>query len=177
MENRTDPLLYIDKDKNVRVAESSKEGKGVFAKRNFNKGDVVLEIDDTHVIEDENALTPEQHAYDLDYLEDKIVLMQSPEKFINHSCDPNTYTKTEHGIRRVIAMRDIKEGEEITYDYSMNGDNDGTFPCRCGSKKCRQIYQGNFFKLPKELQIHYLPYLDSWFKNKHKDKINALERQ
>lgn len=167
--------MVMDKKENVRVAESSKEGQGVFAKRNFNEGDVVLEIDDTHVIENENTLTSEQHAYDLDYLEDKIVLMQSPEKFINHSCDPNTYTKTEDGIRRVIAMRNIKEGEEITYDYSVNGDNDGTFSCHCGSERCRKTYQGDFFKLPKELQIRHLPYLDNWFKNKHKDKIEELD--
>ncbi len=95
--------------------------------------------------------------------------------WVNHSCDPNTYTKTNNGIRQVIAMRDIKEGEEITYDYSMNGDNDGTFECRCGSAKCRKIYQGDFFKLPKELQIYYLPYLDDWFKRKYKDKISALQ--
>ena len=37
---------------------------------------------------DETELTPEQHEFDLDYIGGKTVLMQSPEKFINHSCDP-----------------------------------------------------------------------------------------
>src|SRR3989344_2926424 len=158
----------------VCVKESPLQGKGVFATKDFKKSDLILEIDDTHVVEDENKLTPEQHAFDLDYLEDKIILMQEPEKYINHSCNPNTYVKTKSGIRQVLAMRDISKGDEITYDYSINGDNEGTFECRCGSKNCRKIYQGNFFKLPIELQKHYLPYLDDWFSEKHKKEIRQI---
>jgi len=159
----------------VYVKESTLQGKGVFAVKDFKKNDLVLEIDDTHVVEDENKLTPEQHAFDLDYLEDKIVLMQEPEKYINHSCNPNTYVKTKSGVRQVLAMRDISKGDEITYDYSINGDNEGTFECRCGSKNCRKIYQGNFFKLPIELQKHYLPYLDDWFSKKHEKEIQGIK--
>jgi len=73
-------------------------------------------------------------------------------------------------------MRGIKNEEEITFDYSINGYNDGTFGCRCGSKNCRGIYQGNFFKLPKLLQKKYLPYLDDWFVEQHKEKIDELRR-
>lgn len=160
--------------KNVSVSSSKMQGKGVFASKNFNAGEVVLVIDDSHVVTDESHLTKEQHGFDLDYLSDKIIVMQEPEKYINHSCDPNTYAKTENGVRYVKAMRNINKDEEITYDYSINGDNDGTFSCRCGSQKCRGTYQGDFFKLEKELQIQYLPYLDQWFVDKHKEKIATL---
>ena len=71
----------------------------------------------------------------------------------------------------VFANRDFKKGEEVTYDYSINGDNNGTFPCACGSKRCRRTYQGNFFKLPRELQLEYLPYLDEWFVQKHVEEL------
>lgn len=100
--------------------------------------------------------------------------MQAPEKYINHSCDPNVFVKSENGARKVYAMRDIPQGEEIAYDYSINGDNDGMFECHCGSKHCRKIYQGNFFKLPKTLQRKYLPYLDDWFVKKHNFEIREL---
>ena len=160
---------------NVSVTQSKTQGKGVFALRDFKKGDVVLQIDDSHVVEDEAKLTAEQHELELDYLADKTVIMQEPEKYINHSCDPNTYVKTKNGIREVLAMRDIKRSEEITYDYSINGDNDGTFPCKCGSNKCRGTYQGNFFKLPHELQLEYLPYLDDWFVQKYKEEIDLIK--
>ncbi len=164
--------------KNVEVRNSPIQGKGVYALREFKAGEEVLEIDDSHVVTDESSLTQEQHAFDCDYLADgKIILMQEPEKYINHSCDPSTYVKTKKGIRKVLAMRDIKIGEEITYDYSINGDNDGTFECKCGAINCRGIYQGNFFKLPKELQIKYLPYLDDWFVKKHSTEIERLKRE
>lgn len=56
-----------------------------------------------------------------------------------------------------------------------NGDNDGTFECHCGSKNCRKIYQGNFFKLSIDLQIKYLPYLDNWFIDEHKLETEKLK--
>lgn len=159
---------------NVFVSVSPKQGKGVFASKDFCAGDTVLSIDDTHIVEDESTLTQKQHAFDLDYLEDKTVIMQEPEKYINHSCDPNTYVKTIDAVRYVVAMKDIRKGEEITYDYSINGDNDGTFTCHCGSKNCRGTYQGNFFMLPIEIQKKYLPYLEDWFTKKHEHEIEKI---
>ncbi len=164
-------------NKDVEVKKSTKQGKGVFACRDFINGEFVLEIDDSHVVKDESKLTKEQHEFHLDYLSDKIVLMQEPEVFINHSCDPNVYVKTKDGVRNVYALKDIKKGDEITYDYSVNGDNDGVFKCNCGSQNCRKVYQGDFFKLPIEIQLRYLPYLDDWFVKKHKSRIEGLKEK
>ena len=34
-------------------------------------------------------------------------------------------------------MKNIKKGEELSYDYGFNFDKDyKNFPCKCGSKKC-----------------------------------------
>jgi SET domain-containing protein len=163
--------------KNAVVKKSSISGKGVFAAKDFKESEMILKIDDSHVVIDPTKLTKEQHEFELDYLANgKIVFLQSPERYINHSCDPNSYAKTMHGVRKLVAMRGIKNGEEITFDYSINGYNDGTFGCHCGSKNCRGIYQGNFFKLPKLLQKKYLPYLDDWFVEQHKEKIDKLRR-
>lgn len=160
----------------VKVLDSPIQGKGVYSLRDIREGEVVLEIDDSHVVSDPSKLTKEQNEYDCDYLANgKVILMQEPEKYINHSCEPSTYVKTTDGIRKVIAMRDIKAGEEITYDYSMNGDNEGTFECHCQSRKCRKIYNGNFFKLPKETQLKYLPYLEDWFIEEHEEEITKLK--
>ncbi|MBP9759290.1 SET domain-containing protein-lysine N-methyltransferase [Candidatus Dojkabacteria bacterium] len=160
---------------NVIVKSSSIQGKGVYSLKNFRAGEVVLEIDDTHLVTDPKQLTNEEYESHCDYFDNKVVLMQSPEVYINHSCDPNTYVKTIDGIRKVLAMRDIKINDEITYDYSINGDNDGTFDCSCRSKNCREAYQGNFFKLPKDIQLKYLPYLDGWFTEKYKRETNDLK--
>lgn len=161
---------------NVTVKKSPVHGFGVYADKDFKIGDTVLIIDDTHVVTDESKLTPQQHEYDCDYLSNgKVILMQDPERLINHSCDPNTYVKTINNLRHVLAMKDIKKGKEITYDYTINGDNDGTFKCNCGSKNCRGVYQGKFFKLPKDIQLKYLPYLDDWFIKDHQKEIDLLK--
>jgi hypothetical protein len=61
-------------------------------------------------------------------------------RFINHCCDPNSYTRivTVEGRRRVIvfAKRDIKRGEEISYDYMFPIEDDKV-PCSCGAWNCR----------------------------------------
>jgi D-alanine-D-alanine ligase len=58
----------------------------------------------------------------------------------NHSCDPNT---TYKGLN-VIALRNIKRGEELTLDYaSFLDENMEPFHCQCGSSKCRGLITGN----------------------------------
>jgi hypothetical protein len=165
----------IDNMQNVTLEQSGIQGKGVFTIRPFQKNEVVLQIDDSHIITDESTLTKEDWEYNADFFDGKIVIMQEPERCINHSCDPNSFVKIIEGTRFILARRDIAKGEEITYDYSINGDNDGTFPCHCGSKRCRKIYVGNYFKLPIEFQIEYFPYLEDWFLQKHQNEIVALK--
>lgn len=58
--------------------------------------------------------------------------------FINHSCDPNCETDEIDGRVWIMALRNIKPGEELTYDYMLyDGAEDDPAPCFCGSKKCR----------------------------------------
>lgn len=58
--------------------------------------------------------------------------------FINHSCDPNCETDEIAGRVWIIARRNIKAGEELTYDYMLyDGAEDDPAPCFCGSEKCR----------------------------------------
>ena len=58
--------------------------------------------------------------------------------FINHCCDPNCETDEIDGKIWIIALRDIKAGEELTYDYNLyDGDEDDPSLCFCGAKDCR----------------------------------------
>jgi len=57
---------------------------------------------------------------------------------INHSCDPNCETDEIDGKLWIIAIRDIKAGEELSYDYCLwDGEEDDPAPCYCGAKTCR----------------------------------------
>lgn len=58
--------------------------------------------------------------------------------FINHSCQPNCEPDEIKGRVWIIASRNIKAGEELTYDYNLyDGDIKDKSPCYCGSRKCR----------------------------------------
>ncbi|KAL5538469.1 hypothetical protein UlMin_045918 [Ulmus minor] len=61
-------------------------------------------------------------------------------RFINHSCEPNCYTKviSVEGEKKIFiyAKRHIAAGEEITYNYKFPLE-EKKIPCNCGSRKCR----------------------------------------
>jgi hypothetical protein len=57
--------------------------------------------------------------------------------FINHSCDANCETREIRGRVWIVATRDIRAGEEITYDYCLYDGGDDQAICNCGAKKCR----------------------------------------
>ena len=50
-------------------------------------------------------------------------------RFINHSCHPNCYIDIKKGVIWIRAARNIRKGEELTYDY--NTDGEGLIECRC----------------------------------------------
>jgi SET domain-containing protein len=56
--------------------------------------------------------------------------------FINHSCQPNLFTRVVAGHVLFFALRDIEPGEELTIDYEMSPHPDST-RCRCGAMECR----------------------------------------
>jgi hypothetical protein len=77
----------------VSVRPSAIEGLRVFAERPFAEGEIILAIDDTRVVDDSHPLREEPGEYDrhCDYLAGgRVVLMPSPERHINSSCDPNS---------------------------------------------------------------------------------------
>jgi SET domain-containing protein len=50
-------------------------------------------------------------------------------RFINHSCRPNCYTEVVGDTIWIRASRNIRSGEELTYDYSTDGE--ASIPCVC----------------------------------------------
>ena len=57
-------------------------------------------------------------------------------KYINHSCDPNCETDIVRGKIWISAIKDIKKGEELSYDYGYDMHYFEDHPCRCCSKDC-----------------------------------------
>jgi len=57
--------------------------------------------------------------------------------YINHSCDPNCETVEHRGQIWIKAIRDIKPGEELTYEYNLYDSDEDNCDCYCGAKPCR----------------------------------------
>ena len=58
--------------------------------------------------------------------------------FINHSCTPNCEPDEISGRVYVFALRNIKAGEELTYDYNLyDGELEDESICHCKAKNCR----------------------------------------
>ena len=57
-------------------------------------------------------------------------------RYINHACHPNCYVDVVGRHIWILASRDIRKGEELTYDY--NTDGVAGITCRC-RPRCRRI--------------------------------------
>jgi len=50
-------------------------------------------------------------------------------RYINHACKPNCYSWVKDGVIWIRAARNIKAGEELSYDYNTTGNT--AIPCQC----------------------------------------------
>lgn len=57
-------------------------------------------------------------------------------RFINHSCQPNTYMRTLGNHVEFYALRSIKPNEELTCNYGPT-HHDGKRKCGCGAPNCK----------------------------------------
>ena len=62
--------------------------------------------------------------------------MRTGFRFINHSCEPNTFMRRTKDRAEFYALRDIAKGEELTVDYE-DSHHEGRLRCRCGAPRCR----------------------------------------
>ena len=158
--------------KHIYIANSPIEGKGVRIGEDAKKGDLVRyikgEIKFLAVKSKEESLSFPNWIgigngiwIDPDY----------PHQYLNHSCNPNCGIK---GKVAMVALKSIKEGEELTIDYSIiEGDELWEMKCNCGSKKCRNIIRSIQY-LPEKTFKKYLPYIPTYFKKLY-TKINNIK--
>jgi uncharacterized protein len=60
----------------------------------------------------------------------------NPARLINHSCEANCEAYIIKGQIWIYSLREIKKGEELTYNYGFELDTWEDHPCRCGAPGC-----------------------------------------
>lgn len=128
-------------------------GKGLFAKRHINKGEEILRFTGDIIDFNQALAMGINQAYALQIGNNLYINLEEPGRFVNHSCNPNA------GIRNdvvLVALQDIRKGEQVYYDYSATMDEDNwVMQCRCGSANCRKIVK-DFKYLPSLVKQKYL---------------------
>ena len=156
--------------------KSKIHGRGLFSLKPIKKGEIVaIKRGNSFTWKQLKKIGLSEHYYL--QIEDDVYLGPRTEKeaensliYINHSCNPNTGMK---GKKTIIAIKNIKNGEEIFIDYAMCYHGRlSAMRCNCGSKNCRKKITADDWKNP-ELQKKYKGYFSSFIQS----KINKISKQ
>lgn len=134
------------------LRSSSIHGQGVFAVRRIHKGTRLIEYVGERISPEAADLRYDDDAMDLPhtflFTVDAHTVIDAAvggneARFINHSCNPNCEAVDDDGRIFIEAIRNIRPGEELTYDYHLERDGRWRkgwaerYACRCGAPNCR----------------------------------------
>ncbi|HRH24232.1 MAG TPA: SET domain-containing protein [Candidatus Paceibacterota bacterium] len=116
------------------LVKRSTSGLGLFAGEPIKKGSCIIEYKGRTITEAEAYTSRSKYLFEIN---SKKTIDGRPKwnkaGYINHSCVPNAEPEIRTARVFIMAKKNIKEGEEITYDYGDEYFNDYLAPggCRC----------------------------------------------
>jgi SET domain-containing protein len=134
------------------IRRSAIQGRGAFATRLIRRGQRVIEYTGERIDNDEadrrydDEKMGRHHTFLFIVDDDTVVdaaVGGNDARFINHSCDPNLEAVVEGKRIFIYALRTIRPGEELAYDYQYERftthteDDEKFYACRCGAPNCR----------------------------------------
>lgn len=147
--------------KKIYKAHSPIAGQGIFAGEDFKKGEFITFLRGRRLRwkyhhSSDNTKCANWFGVGRDLWIDP----DFPLSHINHSCNPNTGLQ---GMVTLRALRPIRKGEELTFDYSSaEAEKEWTMRCHCGAPQCRKVIRSIQF-LPKKTYQKYLPMIPRYF--------------
>lgn len=142
---------------------NSQFGKGCFAEWPIEKGETICFFEGEELCWEEFYKRYIEGRLRLDdplqISETEYIQLYKPYIYFNHSCNPNSGFR---GQNELIAIKNIKPGEEIFYDYStVSWDDRWTsihgqwaMKCECREKNCRYVI-GDFPTIPESQKVKY----------------------
>lgn len=136
-----------------KVKNSKIHGNGVFASKNIKKNTKIIQYVGEKIPRSEGDKRSElrlktyldskktgsvyifelNKKYDLDGSP-----LYNKARYINHSCEPNCEVDINNDKIWISSIKNIKKGEELSYDYGFSFDKNDyrDHVCKCGSKYC-----------------------------------------
>jgi SET domain-containing protein len=132
----------------LEVRKSGVHGRGVYATKPISKGDRIIEYTGKRVLWESVPDDPDDPHTFLFGLDNGTEVIDpktggNEARWINHSCDPNCEAIEEDERVFIYALRNLRPGEELFYDYALQVDEPVTSEaeqesrCHCGSSNCR----------------------------------------
>ena len=146
------------------IKKSNIDNKGLIAAHDIKKGTRIIEYKGKLISKKESDDNPKfdnskriyifdiNNRYDLDG-----DFSFNTARLINHSCDPNCEVIGEGVKLWIESIKDIKKGEELSYDYGFSFDKDfKNYPCKCNSNICCGyiIRRGSRWRVNKYLELN-----------------------
>ncbi|MCJ7453012.1 MAG: SET domain-containing protein-lysine N-methyltransferase [Steroidobacteraceae bacterium] len=134
------------------VRRSGIHGRGVYATRHIANGTRIVEYLGERITHKQADARYEDKGQDdghtfLFIVSSRVVIDAgvngNDARFINHSCDPNCDTVIENERVFIEAIRDVKPGEELGYEYGLTWESTDdpeelvNYQCCCGAANCR----------------------------------------
>ena len=136
----------------IQTRRSGVHGKGVFAVQDIAEGETLIEYLGQIISWPEaqerhpHDPTDPNHTFYFHIDETRVIdalVGGNSSRWINHACAPNCEADEAGGRIFIKALRNIKAGEELNYDYGLIIDQryspklKAEYPCWCGAKSCR----------------------------------------
>lgn len=124
----------------MRFTDSPIHGMGGFAKCDIPAGTRIIEYVGERIDKAEAQKRCEDDNRYIFYIDETWDIdgkvPWNPARLLNHSCVPNCETELDEGRVWILALRDIRAGEELSYNYCYDLADYQDHPCRCGAEEC-----------------------------------------
>ena len=125
----------------LEIGNSGIHGRGGYARAKIQSGVNVVEyVGDKVTKEESGRLCVAGNPFVFTVNDDYDIngdVPWNPARFLNHSCAPNCEAQQDDENRiGIVALRDIGQGEELTFNYGYDLSEWRDYPCRCGAASC-----------------------------------------
>ncbi|HEV3245237.1 MAG TPA: SET domain-containing protein [Candidatus Paceibacterota bacterium] len=141
------------------IGKSNIKGRGIILAKDIKKREVIFVFKGREIEYTRGEWRRGRDWLQVGYVKWVAPSPGSPGAYLNHSCDP---TAGVRGKNTIIAIRDLKKGEEVTIDYALSE----TYPlwhmrCQCGAKNCRKVIKP-YQDLSDQRKAKYAPYTSKY---------------